>query len=80
MVNVSAFSVELKVGTSIEDYRLPVVTGGADPQEGGGIARAWIEDPKVYPGIPMPNDGAGCLREQWLLQAAVLLKFWGFCC
>ena len=28
-------------------YRLPVVTGGAEPQEGGGIARAWIEDPSV---------------------------------
>ena len=41
------FSVELKVGTPIGDYRLPVVTGAAEPQEGGGIARAWIEDPKV---------------------------------
>ena len=27
------------------DRRLPVVTGGAEPQEGGGIARAWIADP-----------------------------------
>ena len=54
-MNVSAFSVELKVGTPIGDYRLPVVTGGAEPQEGGGIARAWIEDPKVYRGIPMPQ-------------------------
>ena len=35
-------------------YRLPVVTRGAEPQEGGGIARAWIVDPKIYPGIPMP--------------------------
>ena len=34
-------------------YRLPVVTGGAEPQEGSGIARVWIEDLKVYPGIPM---------------------------
>ena len=23
-------------------------TRGAEPQEGGGIARAWIEHPKVY--------------------------------
>ena len=38
---------------------MPVVTGRAEPQAGGGIARACIEDPKVYPGIPMPNDGAG---------------------
>ena len=30
----------------------------AEPQEGGGIARAWIEDPKVYPGIPMMALGA----------------------
>ena len=36
-------------------YRLPVVTGAAEPQEGGGIAWAWIEDPNVYPGIPMPQ-------------------------
>ena len=40
--------------------RRPVVTGRAEPQEGSGIrVRAWIEDLKVYPGIPMPNDGAG---------------------
>ena len=45
---------------------LPVVTGEAEPQKGGGIARAWIvADPKVYPGIPMPKGGAGCLRGQW---------------
>ena len=63
-MNVSAFSIEFKVGTPIPYgdsidclYRL---TRGAEPQEGGGLARAWIEDPKVYPGIPMPNDGAGC--------------------
>ena len=36
-------------------YRLPVVTRRAELQKGGGIARAWIEDPKVYPGIPMPQ-------------------------
>ena len=35
-------------------YSLPVVAGIAEPQEGGGISRAGIEDPKVYPGIPMP--------------------------
>ena len=55
LLNVSAVSVELKVGTPIRDYRLSVVTGGAEPQEGGGIARTWIEDLKVYPGIPMPQ-------------------------
>ena len=36
-------------------YRLPVVIGGAETQEGGEIARAWIEDPKVNPGTPMPQ-------------------------
>ena len=36
---------------------MPVVTGGAEPQEGGGIARAWITDPKVYPVYQCPNDG-----------------------
>ena len=34
-------------------YRLPVVIGRAEPPEGDGIARAWIEDVKVYPGIPI---------------------------
>ena len=48
--------VELKVGTLTGDYSLPVVTEGAEPQEGGEIARAWIvEDPKVYPGMSMPQ-------------------------
>ena len=32
-------------------YWLYVVTGGAEPQEGGVIPRAWIADPKVCPGI-----------------------------
>ena len=27
----------------------------AETQEGDGIARAWIADPKEYPGIPMPQ-------------------------
>ena len=45
----------MKVGTSIGDYKLPLVTGGAKPQEGGGIAWAWIVGPKVYPGIPVPQ-------------------------
>ena len=58
-MNVSAFSVELKVETPIWDYRLPVVTGRAEPQEGGDIARAWIEDPKIYPSIPMPQVEGG---------------------
>ena len=74
-MNVCDFSVELKVGTPIGDYRLPVVTGRAELQEGGKIARAWIEDPNVYPVYQCPNDGAGCLRGQWWLQAAVLLKY-----
>ena len=61
-------------------YRLPVVTGRAEPQEGGGIARACIEDPKVYPVYQCHKDSAGCLRGQWWIQAPVLIKFWGFCC
>ena len=32
-------------------YRLLVVTWGAKAQDGGGIAQACIEDPKVCPGI-----------------------------
>ena len=51
-VTVDSF-VELKVGTPAGNYWLPVVTLAAEPQEGGGIARAWIIDPKVYPDIPL---------------------------
>ena len=52
---LSAFSVELKIETPVGDYRLIVVTGRAEPKEGGGIAQGSIVDPKVYPGIPMPQ-------------------------
>ena len=41
------FSVELKVRMAVGNYWLPVVTGGAEPGKGGGIAQAWIADPKV---------------------------------
>ena len=44
--------LELKRGKPIGNYELPVVTVvtvGTEPQEGGGIAQAWIADPKVYP-------------------------------
>ena len=51
-MKISAFSVELKVGTPIGNYKLPAVIGAAKPQKGGG-ALAWIIDPKVYPGILM---------------------------
>ena len=57
---------------------MPVVTGGAEPQEGGGIARAWIEDPKVYPGIPMPQGW------RWVTEGTVVAtgnrfdKIWDF--
>ena len=34
-------------------YWLPVITWGAEFQDGGGTARAWIADPNVYRGIPM---------------------------
>ena len=43
-------------GAAIGEYSLPVVNWGAEPQKGGGIARAWIVvDMKVYPGIPIPK-------------------------
>ena len=61
-MNVSAFSVELKVGTPIGDYRLTVVTGGVEPQESSWIALACIEDSMVYPGIPMPQTWR-CVHE-----------------
>ena len=51
MVTLGTTILELEVGTSIGNCWLPVVTDGADPQDGGGIARSWIAGPKVYPGI-----------------------------
>ena len=66
--------MELKLGTTIGDYSLTVVTGGAAPQEDGGITRAWIEDPKVYVNIPMPQWWWWVLWEQRWLQSAVLLN------
>ena len=61
-MKIGAFSVELKMGTLVGSYWLLVVTGGAEPQEGGGIVWAWIADLKVYPGITMPDDG---VRARW---------------
>ena len=34
---------------------MPVLTGGADDQEGGGISRTRIVNPKVYLGIQIPQ-------------------------
>ena len=52
-------------------YRLPVVTGRAEPQEGVGMAQAWIVDPKVHPGIPMiqadPQKGGG-IAQAWIVD------------
>ena len=31
---------------------------------------------RYIPVYQCSNDGAGCMRGQWWLQAAVLLKFW----
>ena len=50
------------MGTPIENYRLLVVTGGVEPQEGSGIARACTADLKVYPGIEIPQYGV-CTRR-----------------
>ena len=55
-MNFSAIVIELKVETPIGDYIDCLrSTGGAEPQETGGIARALIVDLKIYPGIPMPQ-------------------------
>ena len=51
-MQVSAFSLELKVGKPIGASG---VTGGAVPLEGGGMAQARTEDLNVYPATPMPQ-------------------------
>ena len=54
-MNVAAFFCRVEGGDAHSRlYRLPVITGGAEPLEGGGIARARIEDPKVYPVYQCP--------------------------
>ena len=40
-------------GRPLKTQLAPVVTGLAEPREAGGIARAWIEDPKVCPNALM---------------------------
>ena len=81
MVNVTSFSVDLKIGLPIGDYRLPVFTGRAEPQEGGGIDRAWIEKIRRYtPVYEFPNHCDECLTGHWWLQETVLLKCMSLCC
>ena len=58
--NLCTIILELKVVTLIENYLAPVVNGGAEPQEGDVIARAWIVRSEGIPrythlGIPMPQ-------------------------
>ena len=57
-MNLSVFSVEFKVGTPI-GYSIGYLysLGGAESKEGGGIAQAWVADPKVYPGMSMLQRG-----------------------
>ena len=60
-------------------YGLPVVTGGAEPQEGGGITRAVIEDPKIYPGTPLLQWCRWVPEETAVATAVVLLKLCDVC-
>ena len=60
-------------------YRLPVVTREQTPRKVVGLLRAGSKIRRYTPVYHCPNDGAGCLRGQWWLHAAVLFKFWGFC-
>ena len=70
---VCTIIVELKVRTPNGDYSLPVVTGGAAPQEGGVIVQARIAKPK---GIPLYiNDPKIYWVPEGWLQKGILLKF-----
>ena len=60
-------------------HRLPVVTGGAEPQDLGEIAPACKKIRRYTPVHQCPSDGAGCLRGQRWLQTVVLLKLCGVC-
>ena len=63
---------------SFGDYGLPVVTGWAEPQEGGGIAWAWIDEPKVYPGIPMPQWWRWVPKGTVVATGGRFVKIFGF--
>ena len=68
------------MGTRLETlYWLPVITEGAEPQEGGGSVWACIANQKVYLTTPMPSDGvrvrgdsAGC-RSRFIKILGFLL-------
>ena len=60
-------------------YGLPVVTGGAEPQEGGGITRAVMEDPKIYSGTPVLQWCRRVPEGTAVATAALLLKLCGVC-
>ena len=57
---------------------LHAVEGGAEPQEGGGNARAQIGDPKLHQVYQCPNDD---VRPEGTVVAtsAFLLKLLVFC-
>ena len=55
-------------------YRLPVVTGEQSPRKVVGLFGPGSKIRRYTPVYQCSNDGARCLRGQWWLQAAVLLK------
>ena len=65
-------------------YWLHVATGGTEPQEGDGIARTRISDPKVYHDTLLPSgsvsaggDGCGC--RGYFVEILVCLVLTSLC-
>ena len=54
-------------------YWLPVVIGGVEPQEGGGIVLAWIADPKLYPGSAYARGSAVATGGRFVKMFGFLL-------
>ena len=52
---------------------MPVFTGGTDTGNVVGFARAWMEDPKAYHGIPMLQFWR-CVPDR---TAVAILKYSG---
>ena len=62
-MNFNAFSVELKVMTPIGHYRLPLVTGGAEPRKVVGLLGLGSKIRSYTPVYKYPNDGVQAIGD-----------------
>ena len=63
------------MGTPVGNYWIPVATAKSRAQEGDEIARAWVADPKVYPGIPMSEGSLVAIGGCFVKNTPFCLKY-----